>query len=168
VDRDRVDEVLPYRRRVGALRLAHGEVSLWRGRRRLLLIFVIQDGRGALGVGHDGTCLLLLEVRTFVEARSRCAKLALFEQDCNAVGTGRVLIAGRPVRGAAFFRFRRTRRTVAAAEEEELSFRVSSNARRAIRRAVRRGRRVRAKVRVTVTDAAGNRTVRRRTLKIIR
>ena len=87
------------------------------------------------------------------------------EQDCTAVGRGRVVISGRAV-GAASYGFRRVRRTIAAGEEEELGFRVGSSARRKIRRALRNGRRVRARVKVTVTDTAGNRTVRRRSLRV--
>ena len=88
------------------------------------------------------------------------------EQNCTAVGRGRVFVAGRAV-GAASYRFARVRRTIAAGEEEELGFRVGFDTRRKIRRALRNGRRVRARVKVTVTNAAGNRTVRRRSLRVV-
>ena len=100
----------------------------------------------------DGRCFVLVD----------CMNL---EQDCTAVGQGRVVVAGRVV-GAASYRFRRMQHTVMAGEEEELDFRVGFTSRRKIRRALRNGRRVRARVKVTVTDAAGNRTVRRRSLRI--
>jgi hypothetical protein len=80
------------------------------------------------------------------------------------LGEGRVLISGAPRR---VFRFRTIRRAVRAQEEYELSFALRRPARRAVARALRRGRRVTAREKVTVTDAAGNRTVRRRTVPIV-
>ena len=85
-------------------------------------------------------------------------------EDGATVGEGRVLVSGSP---GQLFRFRRVRRTVAAREEYELHFTLRRGARRAVARALRRGRRVTANVKVTVTDTAGNRSVRRRTLPIV-
>jgi hypothetical protein len=108
--------------------------------------------------------------RTCVWGERHCVVLVdctNLEQDCTGVGRGRVLVSGRPVGQARFFRFRRTQKTILAGEEEELVFRLGFGPRRAVRRALRRNHRVRAKVRVTVTDASGNVTVLRRNLRVV-
>ena len=53
----------------------------------------------------EGSCVVLVD----------CINL---EQDCTAVGRGRVFVSGRAV-GAASYRFRRVQRTILAGEEED-------------------------------------------------
>ena len=85
-------------------------------------------------------------------------------EGCLATATGfvdvpRTGVAKRlKLRGAAAF--------IAAGEKEKLKLRVRRKVRRAIRRALRRGATVKAKVRVAAVDAAGNRTVEKRTIKL--
>jgi plastocyanin len=69
---------------------------------------------------------------------------------------------------ARLYRFRRTTRPTAAAGEMTLRLRLSRKALRAVRKGLTYRRRLTALVRVTATDAAGNRTVRSRRIALRR
>jgi hypothetical protein len=99
------------------------------------------------------TCILSHTCFLYVES----------SEDASLVGTGRVIVAG----SGRTFRFKRIERRVRAREEYELSFTLRRSARRAIRRALESGRRVTARERVVVTDADGNRRVRRRSVPVV-
>ena len=68
---------------------------------------------------------------------------------------------------ARVFRFKPINRTVKELIEIELAFELRRRARRAVARSLRRGRRATAKEKVVVTDAAGNRRVRRRSVPVV-
>jgi hypothetical protein len=117
----------------------------------------------ALAAGGDTT-----PPRVFIEGLRTCIlshTCFLFvesNEDAELMGTGRAVI-----RGGRSYRFRRIERRVRAKEEYELSFALRRPARRAVRRALVQGRRVTARERVVVTDSAGNRRVRRRSVPIV-
>ena len=83
---------------------------------------------------------------------------------CLASATGFVDVPRTGV--AKRLKLRGAAATIAAGEKEKLKLRVPRKVRRAIRRALRRGATVKAKVRVVAVDAAGNRTVEKRTIKL--
>jgi hypothetical protein len=88
------------------------------------------------------------------------------DEPCNVTGQGTVNVPG--TRTARRFRLRPARASIPAGGRRTLRLRVSTRALRAIRRALRKRRRVAARVTVTARDAAGNRTVRRRTIRLRR
>ena len=117
----------------------------------------------ALGQSDETRPTVLMEgLRTCILSHN-CFVFVESNEDATLVGTGRAVVSGA---GRAF-RFKRIERTVKALEEYELTFALRRSARRAVRRALRRGRRVTARERVVVTDAAGNRRVRRRSVPIV-
>lgn len=71
-----------------------------------------------------------------------------------------------PGGASAQFRFFRTSEQVHAGEFVELQLRTSARGRRAVRRSLARGRWVRARIRIAITDSAGNTRVLRRILII--
>jgi len=85
---------------------------------------------------------------------------------CVARATGFVDVPRTAV--ARRLRLKGARANIAAGDRKRLKLRMSRKTRRAARRALRRGKKVKAKVRVAVRDAAGNRTVRRRTIRLRR
>jgi hypothetical protein len=87
-------------------------------------------------------------------------------EPCNVTGQGSVNVPG--TRTARRFRLRPARASIRAGGRRTLRLRVPTRALRAIRRALRKRRRVAARVTVTARDAAGNRTVRRRTIRLRR
>jgi hypothetical protein len=97
------------------------------------------------------------------------------DEDCDATARGRVIVRQRNAVGSR--RLRRTRRvglksvsaSLAANQQETLVLRLSKRKLKRIRRALRgEGARARAGIRVTTTDAAGNRATTRFTLRLQR
>ena len=84
-------------------------------------------------------------------------------EDASLTAGGRVVISGT---GRAF-RFKPIRRTLRELIEIELTFALRPRARRTVRRALQRGRRATAREKVVVTDEAGNRRVRRRSVPVV-
>ena len=62
--------------------------------------------------------------------------------------------------------FKRVKRSLRANKSTRVRLKLSPKKLRAVRRALRGGRRLKAKIRLTLTDAAGNRTRVRRTIKV--
>ena len=83
---------------------------------------------------------------------------------CRAAASGTVRVRGA---GKAL-KLRPTTRRVGAGRKAKLTLRVPKKAQRVIRKARRGERKVTAKIRVRVTDAAGNASTRRRTVRIKR
>jgi hypothetical protein len=86
------------------------------------------------------------------------------EEACTALGKGRVRIA----RSDKKRRLKRATTAIAAGESAKLRLAVPRKTRRAARRALRNGKRVRAKLTVVTTDAAGNESRSRRTVRLTR
>ena len=99
------------------------------------------------------TCILSHNCFLFVQSN----------EDATLSAGGRVVVSGS---GRAF-RFRPIRRPVRELIEIELAFKLRPRARRAVARALRRGRRATAREKVVVTDAAGNRRVRRNSVRVV-
>jgi hypothetical protein len=83
---------------------------------------------------------------------------------CTARATGSVSVPGASA--ARRFRLRPALAGIPAGDKATLRLRVSRPALAAIRRALRSGAQVRAKLVVMVRDGAGNRTVKRRTIRL--
>ena len=94
----------------------------------------------------------------------RVAVRVACDEACTAVGRGRLRIA----RSGKKRRLKRTTTSIAAGESAKLRLAVPRKTRRAARRALRRGKRVRAKLTVVTSDAAGNRSKTRRTVRLTR
>lgn len=82
---------------------------------------------------------------------------------CTAVATGAV-----KVKGGKSYRLRGASAPVAQGGTTSLRLKLSATALRAVRKALAKKRRVTASITVTATDAAGNATVRRRTVTLRR
>jgi hypothetical protein len=96
--------------------------------------------------------------------RSVSVGVSCANEDCTARATGSV---GVPGTGAARrFRLRPALAGIPAGGKATLRLRLSRPALAAIRRALRGGAQVRAKLAVTVRDEAGNRSVKRRTIRL--
>jgi len=83
-------------------------------------------------------------------------------EPCRATATARIFVRGRSVG----FRLNPARQELGSGQRVTLRLRVGLSAVRGVRRALRRGHAVRAAILVVVVDAAGNRTVRDRTIRI--
>jgi hypothetical protein len=89
------------------------------------------------------------------------------DEPCNALAQGTVIVPNRFL--SRRFRLRPARaRGIPAGVRRTLRLRVPRRALRGIRRALRARRRIAVRVTVTFTDAAGNRTIRRRTIRLRR
>lgn len=64
------------------------------------------------------------------------------------------------------YRFKRARKTASAGRRVTLRLKLSRKAKRAVKRSLRRGRKLRAKLVVTGTDGARNRTTKRKTVRL--
>jgi VCBS repeat protein len=98
----------------------------------------------------------------FVSVGARCAS-----ESCHVKATG-VLVIRRPQRKSRPRRLkvRNASADLPAAERHKLKLKIRRKTRRAARAALKHGAKVRAKLTVTATDAAGNRTVRHRTVRL--
>lgn len=83
---------------------------------------------------------------------------------CKATASGTVSVPG----ASKTFKLRPTTKPVDAGRKAKLKLRVPKKALRAVRRALRRKRKVTAKIKVRVSDAAGNARTKRRGVKIKR
>jgi hypothetical protein len=66
-----------------------------------------------------------------------------------------------PAGAARTLRFKTVRKSLRAGVRKKLRLRMKRSRKRAVKRALARGRRLRAKIKITVKDGAGNRTVKR-------
>ena len=85
---------------------------------------------------------------------------------CIARATGSIDVPG--ARGARRIKLGAASAPIARGEKATLKLKVSRKTLRTVKRALRRGKKVRAKTRVTVRDAAGNQTVKRRAIRLTR
>lgn len=104
--------------------------------------------------------------RTQKLGRSVAVTVTCQNEACRAAGTAST--TNVPVVKSKRFALRRTTRSIRSGGRATLRLRLSAKARRAIRRALRNRRRVSVRVRVTVSDAAGNSRVLRRTVRLKR
>jgi hypothetical protein len=81
---------------------------------------------------------------------------------CTAIATGTLSVP----KLAKVYRLKRARRSIRAGGKVRLKLKLSKKARRAAKQALKRGKRVRAKLKVTVEGAAGNKTSKRRTIRL--
>jgi hypothetical protein len=101
------------------------------------------------------------------KARQDIDKLAIgveLSEDATLTVSGRVSVP-RP-RAAATFRLKSVRRQVQAGRRVTVRLKLSRRGRTAAKAAIRRGLRVRARVRVSARDGAGNTVTRRRSIRL--
>jgi hypothetical protein len=98
----------------------------------------------------------------FVSVGARCAS-----ESCHVKATG-VLVIRKTQRKSALRRLkvRKASTDLPAGERHKLKLKIRRKARRAARAALKHGAKVRAKLTVTATDAAGNTTMRHRTVRL--
>ncbi len=88
--------------------------------------------------------------------------VSCLDEPCTARATGAVNVPG----AARLFRLRRASAQIGQGGKATLRLKVSRKALGAIRRALRGGRRVKARINVTTSDAAGNRTTSKRVVRL--
>ena len=89
--------------------------------------------------------------------------VACLDESCQAAASAGVSV---PIEAAKRFQLKRANAAIPQGGSKKLKLKLSRKARKAIRAALRKGRKVRVKVKVTLTDAAGNQRVLRRTVKL--
>jgi hypothetical protein len=120
-------------------------------------------GGGGGGGGGDATDPV---VRLKARKRQDVDRLAVVvRSNENATVTVRASVSV-PAGAARTLRFKTVKKSLTAGVRKKLRLRLKRSRKRAVKRALARGRRLRAKVKITVKDKAGNATVKRLRIRL--
>jgi hypothetical protein len=124
---------------------------------------------GGGGTGGPGTTDTVAPTLSFVDARKTqdVDKLGLtlrLDEIADVTVTGTVGVPG----ASKVYRIKKVTKRVAAGKRTRIGLKLSKKARKAIKKALNRGQKLKAKLKVTAEDLAGQRTVRRPSIKLKR
>ena len=123
-------------------------------------------GGGVGGGGGAGSDTTSPSVRLRARKRQDIDKLAIVvrsSEDSTVTVRASVSVPGSAARTV---RFKTVRRSLAAGVRKQIRLRLKRRAKRAVKRALARGKRLKAKVKITVRDRAGNATVKRLRIRL--
>lgn len=123
-----------------------------------------KGGGGGTGGGSDESDTIPPATQVRGPATQNVDRLSLRvspDEDATIVGTGGVTVG----KAKRLFKFRKVTAFVAAGETAKLRFKLARKARKQVKRALKK-RAPAAKLTVTATDAAGNSSITRRTVKL--
>jgi hypothetical protein len=110
----------------------------------------------------------ILSGKTTQKAGSKVAiEVSCPDEACLATATGTASVPGA-ARAAKRFKLKPASARIAKGAKAKLKLKVPRKAQKAIKRALRKGKKVKVAVKVTVRDAAGNSTAKRRTIRLRR
>jgi hypothetical protein len=120
-------------------------------------------GGGGGGGGGSGSDDRPPAVRLRVRKRQDVDKVAIVVRSDEP---GKVTVRASVRVGRRTVRFKTVKRALSAGVRKKLRLRLARKAKRRVKRSLARGRSLRAKVKITVADAAGNATVKRARIRL--